>query len=777
MSDAEKVRNQVVEAASFLAPLPPIYRFAATNPLEGFVGMQFEEAVRVSRELLALEGFSQTSAHQVRTLCDLLDDYDDRLGLTLKVNRKAVRYIGAYCDKTQAQWSMERTGGLLNSWRLLAKHDLSLGRQWKKLLFDELSNESPYAALGQLLDILGIDESEATIYLRRHLFQLPGWASHLKWRQSQGEESILCEYLVMRIFYEVAAAQPVLTRRFALTDRLWANLQLLLAEDSSNQSSQIGHAHSASCSCHFNEPVARRGEEFEYQTGLLNKMSNVQLPGRSSYDSASSPGRPDVQICFCIDVREERFRRQLEIVGGHRYQTYGAAGFFGVPMQLTESGSKMSRFLCPVIVKPSKKVQEVHDSQLQVSRHALWAFCMMLQKKLKANLSSAFGFVDIVGPVYAFALLFRTFFPGLVDSVVRKTRQTIQKEDSHTLHTHLNISSFTLPEKVAMAHGLLASIGLTDNFAETVVFCGHESTSSNNPYAAALDCGACGGNTGRFNARVLADILNDRSVQRGLNDKGITVPESTFFVGAVHNTGTDQVQVFSHPLPESHKYAMELFEADLKTAGEKVRAERKEVLPRPLFERFNEPARRSCDPAQVIPELGLLGNRAMIVGPRSLSRDINLEGQVFLHSYEWQDDPSGAVLESIVSAAVVVASGINLQYYTSAMDNRSYGSGNKVTLNPFGGIGVMQGLRGDLKIGLTEQSVQVQDGLPLDVPLRLLVVIRAPVARINQALLKDSGVATLVKNGWFSLVGFDPETESFSRCEQVGDWKLVEKAA
>jgi uncharacterized protein YbcC (UPF0753/DUF2309 family) len=753
MSNFDEMHVIVAEAAKILAPLPPIYRFVASNPLEGLVDLPFSEALQLSQQLFTAPDCGDENCLP-ETLSDLIDGRNKKLGFLSRLNRKVVRYCGAYCDKTQAQWSMEKSGGLLHSWRKIVQHDLSVGKRWKQLLSNELPH-NPADALSFLLHSIGVEEVEYKQYLRRHLFQLPGWASHLKWRENHGEDGLLTEYLAIRLFYELTLSHSIVSKMYGVYEKPWLQLGPFLNKNF--DCCRPGHSE--------NEQTALDQGSLEavYQSRLIHQIREARTHG------AGAQTEPDVQLAFCIDVREERFRRALESIGGHRYSTLGVAGFFGVPMRFLESGSHMERELCPIIIKPVRCVHEVSDSESLDSQQALTASAIMLQKKLKSNLAGAFGFVDIAGPVYALSLFMKIFFPGLLN----KADQRLHKRDSKAPLTHLDSTGFSLSERVSMAANLLKSIGLTENFAKTVVFCGHESSSSNNPYSSALECGACGGNSGRYNARVLADMLNETDVREGLASVGIFIPKTTHFVGAVHNTAVDSVKLFASKAPATHKLAIEQLEADLALAGDATREERLELLPQTLLRAFNKPESRSSDPAQVLPELGLLGNRALVVGPRSLTASLNLEGQVFLHSYEWQKDTDGTVLQSIVGGAVMVASGINMQYYTSALNNAAFGSGNKVTLNPYGGIGVTQGLQGDLKIGLTEQSVMVQDNLPQTSPMRLLLVIQSPLAVIEQTLKAVPGAAKLVKNQWVNLVAIDPTSGEFFQADGLDCWKAV----
>jgi len=170
----------------------------------------------------------------------------------------------------------------------------------------------------------------------------------------------------------------------------------------------------------------------------------------------------------------------------------------------------------------------------------------------------------------------------------------------------------------------------------------------------------------------------------------------------------------------------------------------------------------SRDWSQVRPEWGLAGNAAFIAAPRERTKGLNLGGRAFLHNYHASRDPEKATLELILVAPMVVASWINLQYYASTVDNRRFGSGNKVLHNVVGTFGVWQGNGGDLQPGLPLQSVH--DGTRWrHEPLRLNVYIEAERRDIENVLNRQPGVRELVENGWVNLFAMDAAGKRFWR--------------
>jgi hypothetical protein len=172
-----------------------------------------------------------------------------------------------------------------------------------------------------------------------------------------------------------------------------------------------------------------------------------------------------------------------------------------------------------------------------------------------------------------------------------------------------------------------------------------------------------------------------------------------------------------------------------------------------------ETERRAADWAETRPEWGLAGNAGFVIGPRALTAGLDLDGRSFLHSYDWTTDPDGDALETILTGPMVVTQWINAQYYFATVDNGVYGSGSKVTHNPVGNVGVYQGNGGDLVTGLPLQSLMSADDEPYHQPLRLSVVVHAPVDRATGVLAEHEGLRELLDNGWLSLTVVDPQQD------------------
>jgi uncharacterized protein YbcC (UPF0753/DUF2309 family) len=312
--------------------------------------------------------------------------------------------------------------------------------------------------------------------------------------------------------------------------------------------------------------------------------------------------------------------------------------------------------------------------------------------------------------------------------------------------------------RVRMAAAVLEAMGLRDGLARLVLLAGHGSTTTNNPYGSGLDCGACGGHAGEANARVAARLLNDPSVRAGLALRGIAVPADTVFVGGLHDTTTDALRILDpRDVPASHAADLARLVAWLAAAGELARGERAPALrlstDRPIDAQMRA---RSRDWSEVRPEWGLAGCAAFVAAPRHRTRDIDLGGRAFLHSYDWRRDEGFRTLELVMTAPMVVASWISLQYYGSTVDNRVFGAGNKVLHNVVGRLGVIEGNGGDLRAGLPWQAVHDGERLVHE-PLRLTVVIEAPITAINEVIARHGTVRQLADHGWLHLLALDDD--------------------
>ena len=687
-------------------------------------------------------------------------------------------WAATYFDEGQASWrSPWRQQPPYEAFRAEASLDATpevLGARGFRAAIQNLPGDAPSAALTAIAR-LGVPEAALEVYLQRLLASIGGWAAYARqrvWdRELHGEvDTTLEQVLSVRLAWEVALLDAFASLG---AEKAWSRARAALTEartesDASRVALRV-------------DLVLQAAYEKGWQETLVGKLAS-----RAKGTLARREERPKVQAAFCIDVRSEVFRRALE-EADPACETIGFAGFFGFPVEYVPLGQMHGGAQLPVLLTSNSVVVEsvvsaTGDESARVAASRLLdRRARNAWKSFKTSAIACFGFVGPVGLAYLPKLL--TDSLGVTRTVPHPSHDGI---DAHTLlgpdlspHLHGKRQvGLTADERVAMAEGLLRGMSLTSGFARLVVLAGHGSTTVNNPHAAGLDCGACGGHTGEANARIAAMVVNQPAVRKALAAKGIDVPDDTVFLGALHDTTTDLVTIFDrHAIPASHAKDLERLDALLAAAGVGARRLRAPLLGEDPADASADSRilSRSRDWAQVRPEWGLAGCAAFIVAPRHRTAGVDLGGRSFLHSYDWREDERAGfpVLELVMTAPMVVGSWISLQYYASTVDNRVYGCGNKVLHNVVGTIGVLEGNGGDLRVGLPWQSVHNGERLVHE-PMRLNVVIEAPISALNAIIAKHASVRALLDNGWLHLYALGDEGAITHRYIGGLKWEHIE---
>jgi len=708
-------------------------------------------------------------ASQIATFAE---QYDSEHGTQWELFLRAsiARYCAVFADEGGAWWHLDLEGGLWSTWREAAAVDRA--PEWTGLVGyrDHVTSlpASAADAIDAMIARIAIPLDDLEAYLYRLLGGLFGWASLFRresWRRSGVTHGPLFDLLAIRLaadsFFAGAGGTPVVALERPIEEE---SARLVLQESSEDA---------------YVESIAR---------GFVR--SPVAQP----------TGRDSVQAVFCIDVRSEPFRRHLESLDPS-IRTLGFAGFFGVFLAVDGESAR-----CPVLLDPSLRVDL--DTSGKEWKRSL--------KTFQGMPPSAFAFVEVAGMAYGAKLL-------------KDTCVGDRSGDPESVAAFA-IQDLDLATSVATAAGILKNMSIGPDLARVVLLCGHHGRSANNPHAAGLDCGACGGHGGAINARVAAAILNDPSVRLALAERGTIVPNSTLFVAGAHDTSTDIVSILDvRSIPAAHAEDVARVQAWLAAAGEKTRAERAVALAMPkaephwlmrllaphdaatadrgkpwLFPRsakwkkatdgflfrehgflfrehgflfrehgflFREMDRRARHWAEVRPEWALARNAAFIAARRHRTRGLDLAGRSFLHEYDSAADDDSSVLSLILSAPMVVASWINLQYFASTIDNDIFGSGTKTIHNRVGRLGVVLGNGGDLRTGLSVQSVHTPGGEWFHEPLRLQVIVEAPREKIDAVLGQQPVVRDLVENGWVRLFALESDSPTVSLRRADGSWE------
>jgi len=764
MSTEPTIHDSIDTAATTVGSLWPIHSFVTANPLAGFEDQPFSEAVTQAADLLGGRGYPSAETFRAALQRGQIDPetldaelselgYEDEPEILLdhmanaadatdsdsdtatdRVDQVLTKWLSAFLDEGSAHWSMpNREAGFYTAFRGVAEHDGEIPDEGIVADLPETPTETIETVLAPY------PESRWVSIFEEQLAALPGWTGLIKQR-ADDEGAWQSAYPISLAGY--------LAARLALLDAVGADIAPSNDSIDPDPTAELAGAF-------------LRAWEATYRGDLVE---TVAAESQSIADSDTS-GRPDAQLVFCIDTRSEIVRRHIEAAGD--YETHGYAGFFGIPMEYRGYDDDVSVDACPPILDPQHHVTDVPtDDDTQASHDRLSGIretADEIIETVEANAATAYGYVETAGSGYGLALAARTLVPGRVHDLFDAVDDSVPDEHEfcdplvHHQHTYAGDLpvGLTTEEKVEYAATAFDLMGW-ETFSRLVVFTGHASETANNPYDSSLDCGACAGNPGGPNARVLAKICNDDEVRAALRDRGFEIPEDTVFLAGEHNTTTDEVELYDSDVPETHATDLDQLRADLATARENAAAERAESMGADGSSGVSETERRATDWAETRPEWGLAGNAGFVVGPRELTSDVDLDGRAFLHSYDWSTDPDGEALEAILTGPMVVTQWINTQYYFSTVDNAVYGSGSKVTHNPVGNVGVYQGNGGDLMTGLPLQSLMAADDDPYHQPLRLSTVIHAPVDRVNGVLAEHPELADLLDNNWLSLTVVDP---------------------
>lgn len=470
------------------------------------------------------------------------------------------------------------------------------------------------------------------------------------------------------------------------------------------------------------------------------------------------PSIKSFQAMFCIDERECSLRRHIESVDPN-CETLGTPGFFTVEFYFQPEHGTFYDKLCPAPVTPKYLVKEY--DVVQERKHEL------LYTKNTHTFIPGFFISLSLGFVAGLRLIQNLFLPKMSPAISNAfshmfydSKLLIENKDPKDIENGLQVG-FTVEEMATRVEALLRSIAVIKDFSPIIYVIAHGSSSANNPHHGAHDCGACSGRPGSVNARVFAFMANHKGVRTILGTKGILIPESTQFVGGLHDTAGDEIAYYDVDIlnsvnKEQHKKNVASFEKALDLNAKERSRRFASIGTKMSLGKIRQAIKeRSVSLFEPRPELGHGTNTLCIVGSRNLTKGLFLDRRAFMNSYDYRTDPEGKLLSGIMKPLGPVCGGINLEYYFSRVDNHKLGAGTKLPHNVMGLFGVSNSADGDLRPGLPVQMIEVHD------PVRLMIIVEHYPQVVLKTIQDFPPMYEWFINEWVHLSVLHPETGEF----------------
>jgi uncharacterized protein YbcC (UPF0753/DUF2309 family) len=665
-----------------------------------------------------------------------------KINLSKEVHPILLRTIVSYLDQGVAIWGFPiHDKGFLNSLREIERNSfngLFKTERAKKLL------QQKHCSVESLLKILVEDESLFENYLFDQQFEHPGWSGMVSVLEDNPQTLLDRKQITLHDFiaFELLLEIDALDNKFGEN---WSPLGLRIEYKPRPLFAEVKESE-------LFDVLAIWQEAYEW-TYYDKVLAAIQHDSKKTI-----VGQKSFQAMFCIDDRECSIRRYLEKFDPN-CSTYGTAGFFNVEFYFQPEDGKFSTKVCPQPLTPKHLIKEENKkSKRKKDAHFT---------KYSNSLVRGWLITQTLGFWSAIKLLISIFRPAISPATSYSFHHmdkdaTLTIENKNPEHKEHGLQvGFTLEEMADRVEGLLKSIGLVKDFAPLIYIVGHGASSVNNTYYAGYDCGACSGRPGSVNARVATFMANHKKVREILAGRNIQLPESTQFVGALHDTTRDEIEYFDEDILSAENKL--LHEKNKKTFLKALNYNSKERARRFVMmdnktspEKIHEKVKlRSVSLFEPRPEYNHATNTLCIVGRRELNNHLFLDRRSFLNSFNYKVDPEGKYLLNILKAVAPVCGGINLEYYFSRTDNHKLGSGSKLPHNVMGLIGVANGADGDLRPGLPLQMIEIHD------PMRLLVIVEHFPEVVLKVIPQNEATYEWFKNEWIHLIAVHPETKAF----------------
>jgi uncharacterized protein YbcC (UPF0753/DUF2309 family) len=666
---------------------------------------------------------------------------DYHLNLDKSIHPFLFRLLAAYLDQGISIWSFPiASTGFLDAIRQINQASYSSvfkGSRARKLI------EDPELTLSRLLEILVGREEAYGWYLFDQQFAHPGWSGMISVLEDQpsslldGRPIKFEDLLIFECLLEIDA----LDQKFGEN---WIPLGIRFPHDTTQLFVNTLVAEQDLILQCFQEAY-----EWSYYDEVLAGINHVK-------PTVPTEEIPSFQAMFCIDDRECSIRRYLEYIAP-TCATFGTPGFFSVEFYFKPEFGKFHTKVCPAPVFPKYLIKEkANHKKLRKDVHFNQNSHSLIRGWVTAQTIGFWSAINLVKNIFSpsSSALEVSSFKHMDPSGSLTIEHTGEFEEGLQV-------GFKIEEMADRIESLLLSIGLVRGFSQLVYLVGHGASSINNTHYAGYDCGACCGRPGSVNARVAAHMANDSRVRAILAERGIEIPATSQFVGALHDTTKDEIEyydieVLSSENQQAHAQNVASFSKAL-DANSMERSRRFATLSKKQsIESIHEAVRkRAFSLFEPRPEYNHATNSLCIVSRKSTIKGLFLDRRAFLNSYDYREDPKGLALTKILAAAAPVCGGINLEYYFSRMDNDRLGAGTKLPHNVMGLIGVANGADGDLRTGLPYQMVEIHD------PIRLMLIVEHFPEVVMQVLENNPATYEWVKNYWLHFVVIHPETKQF----------------